>query len=350
MLSRLQIENILKETTPTEIESLARQAKTIKEQFFGRTISLYAPLYLSNYCSSQCTYCGFNSHNRIRRFKLTDEEMQKEMQFVADQGIENILLLTGESYQATPLSYLQDAVVIAKKFFPAISLEVHPVGEPEYGQLFKNGVDGITVYQETYDRVRYKEVHIAGTKSDFDFRYGTPERAAKAGIRSISMGILLGLSPHTAEDLFSLYSHVRYMERNYPGVEYSLSFPRLKPIKGQAFAKSVVDDKTFIKVLCLTRLLFPRVGINLSTRETARLRDHAIELCVTRISAGSNTSVGGYTIKPENEQDPQFDIEDHRSVQEMMTLLKKRNFDPILTDWRRISNDHLTHANSTEIL
>ncbi|MCK5580569.1 MAG: 2-iminoacetate synthase ThiH [Candidatus Omnitrophica bacterium] len=337
MFSLNQIKQTLENNDRAFLEDLARQAASLTKQYFGRTISLYTPLYLSNYCSSHCTYCGFNSHNRIHRMKLTPDEMHHEMQCVAKTGIKNILLLTGESYKATPLSYLTEAVEIAKKYFTGISLEVHPMEVREYQQLYLAGVDGITIYQETYDRNKYKEVHLSGEKSDYNFRVKTPERIAEAGIRQISMGILLGLGP-VAEDLLALFQHVRWMEKNYPGVEHSISFPRLRKIKGKDFAACPVDDKTFIKILCLTRILFPRVGINLSTRENAYLRDHALGLGVTRISAGSNTSVGGYDTQKLVPQDPQFDIEDSRSVKEIIHVLKQKNFDPVLTDWRPIEN------------
>lgn len=333
------IQSVLDSSDRNFLEDLAQKAKALTEQHFGRTISLYAPLYLSNFCSSECTYCGFKSKNRIRRFKLTDDQMHAEMKFIAEQGIENILMLTGESYKVTPLSYLHEAVDIAKQYFPSITLEVHPMETTEYRALFEYGVDGITVYQETYDRKRYKQVHLSGIKADYDFRYDAPERAALGGMRTISLGILLGLTPNIAQDLSALYTHLRAMEKNHPGVEYSLSFPRFRPIKGESFPGSAtVDDTTFIKIICLTRTLFPRVGINLSTREEPRLRDHALELGITRMSAGSNTSVGGYTQLEKKDQDPQFDIEDERSVEELVTLLKKRNFDPVFTDWRRITN------------
>lgn len=337
MITLYEIKNILSNNDPLFLEELAQRSSSITRQYFGRTISLYAPVYLSNYCSSHCTYCGFNSHHRIERIKLTTQQMHDEMEHVADSGIENILLLTGESYQATPLSYLKQSVEIAKQYFTGISLEVHPMETAEYAELFKNGVDGITVYQETYDRKRYHEVHVSGKKSDYDFRYGTPLRAAQGGIRQISLGILLGLAD-VGPDLLALYEHLRLMEKHSPGVEYSVSFPRLRKIKGRDFAICTVDDKMFIKIICLTRILFPRVGINLSTRETAMLRDNALELGFTRMSAGSNTSVGGYTIKNPDEQDPQFDIEDSRSVKEIVQLLKDKNFDPVFTDWRPIEN------------
>ena len=331
------ITSILNDQSPGSVEQLAQQATTLTRQYFGRTIALYAPLYISNYCSSHCTYCGFNSHHKINRLKLTPQQINQEAKQIADMGIEDLLILTGESYEATPLSYLKESVETCKKYFPSISMEIHPLEEDDYRELFHAGVDGITVYQETYDPTRYKEVHLAGKKSDYDFRYNTPERIALAGIRRISLGVLLGLTP-LAEDLFSLFTHLRFMEQNYPGVEYSISFPRLRKIKGRDFAICDVTDIDFIKAICMTRIFFPRVGINLSTRETESLRNNAMEIGITRISAASNTAVGGYSLKNSNDQNPQFDIADERSVKDMILFLKSQNFDPVLTDWRRIEN------------
>jgi len=332
------IKQVLADTNPETTESLAQQAASLTRQYFGRAIPLYAPLYISNYCSSQCTYCGFNNHHNIIRKKLSAAEIRQEAQAIANTGIEDLLLLTGESYEVAPLSYLLEAVEICKEFFPHIGLEIHPLEEDEYRELFSAGADSVTIYQETYDRERYKEVHLAGKKRDYDFRYHTPQRAARARMRRISLGILLGLSA-VAEDLFALFSHLKYMEKHFPGVDYSLSFPRLRKIKGRDFALCDVDDIAFIKIICLSRIFFPRVGINLSTRETAQLRDHAIELGVTRLSAGSNTSVGGYSLEAPQDQDPQFDIADHRTFDEIYAMLKQKNFDPVLTDWRRIGNE-----------
>ncbi len=335
MITLGDIKNILYDPSRETTERLAQEASRLTRQHFGRTITLYAPLYLSNFCSSYCTYCGFHSHNRIKRFKLTAHQMRQEMSFLAEEGIENALLLTGESYQATPLSYLKEATTIAKAYFPNISLEVHPMEKAEYHELFAQGVDGISVYQETYNRQRYQHVHRSGKKADYNYRLGAPERAAQAGMRHIALGILLGLAD-VAEDLHNLYQHIYWMERHYPGVEYSISFPRLRPVKGEDFAYCDVNDITLVRIICLTRIHFPRVGINCSTRESPQLRNHILELGVTRMSAGSNTSVGGYTITAPDKQDPQFDIKDNRSVSEMISLLKERHFDPVLTDWRRI--------------
>lgn len=336
-ISLAEIRDVLFNHDHQTTERLARRAALLTRQFFGRAISLYTPLYLSNYCSSPCVYCGFNSHARIPRLKLSSQEMRAEMETLADTGIENILLLTGESYDATPLPYLKEAVTLAKNYFSAISLEIHPLKTEEYRELFLAGADGVTIYQETYNRIRYQDVHPGGIKNDYDYRFNAPERMALAGIRQISLGILLGLSEVSA-DLLGLYEHLRALEKKYPGVEYSVSFPRLRSVQGQTLVPFPVNDETFIKIICLTRLLFPRVGLNLSTRETPRLRDHALELGITRLSAGSRTTVGGYTGAENPERAPQFDIADERSVAEIVALLKEKKFDPVFTDWRAIAN------------
>jgi 2-iminoacetate synthase len=331
-----QIHAILADTSRERLEALAREASDLTRQYFGRAISLYTPLYLSNFCSSHCTYCGFHSHHKIDRMKLGPEQITAEMATIAATGVRNILLLTGESPKATPLSYLKEAIEIAKTHFQGIALEVYPMTEAEYRELFLAGADGVTIYQETYDRARYAEVHLAGQKKDYVFRRGAPERIAQAGLRQISLGVLLGLGP-LAEDLAALFAHLRELEKVFPGVEYSLSFPRLRRIKSQEFVKDIVDDVTFTKILCLARILFPRVGINLSTRESADFRNHALRLSVTRISVGSKTTVGGYK-DPGDDAPPQFDVQDDRSTAELIRYLKDHDFDPVFTDWRRIEN------------
>ena len=330
-----KIRELLADTNRAHLESLAQEAARLTRQYFGRAIGLYTPLYLSNFCSSRCVYCGFNNHHKIKRIQLAAPEIDLEMQAIAKTGVQNILLLTGESPKLTPVAYLKEAITMAKKYFQGITLEVFPMSQEDYRTLFKAGADGVTVYQETYNRKRYAEVHLAGEKRDYDFRRGAPERIAQAGFRQISLGVLQGLGPLT-EDLASLFDHLRELEQKFPGVEYSLSFPRLRTIKAQEFAASTVDDITFVKILCLTRILFPRVGINLSTRESAEFRNRALELSVTRVSVGSKTTVGGYA--EETSTDPQFDMADQRSAADMITYLKTHNFDPVFTDWRRIEN------------
>ncbi len=330
------INAVLHDPDPVKLETLARNARRLTLGHFGKAIGLYTPLYLSNYCTSQCTYCGFHNRRKIARVKLTLAQMDAEMQAIAHTGVQNILLLTGESPQATPVSYLKEAVTLAKKYFQGISLEVFPMTEDDYRTLYLAGADGVTVYQETYDRGRYSEVHLAGQKRDYDFRYGAPERIAKAGMRQISLGVLLGLGP-LAGDLSALYNHLRGLEKKFPGVEYSLSFPRLRTIKTEALASNDVDDAAFVKVLCLTRTLFPHIGINLSTRETPAMRNRLMGLCVTKVSIGSRTTVGGYK-DATTAADPQFDIADERSAADTIAHLKAHGIDPVFTDWRRIEN------------
>ncbi len=336
MISPEEIRAILDDHNPVHLETLAGDARRLTRQYFGHAIGLYTPLYLSNFCASHCTYCGFHSHHTITRVKLTGEQTEREMQAIAALGTQNILLLTGESPQATPPEYLITAVRLAKKYFQGIALEVYPMREDEYRALYQAGADGVTVYQETYDCTRYAEVHLAGEKKNYAFRRQAPERVARAGLRQISLGILLGLGP-VAEDLAALYGHLQELERNFPGVEYSLSFPRLRTIKAREFATATVDDAAFVKILCLTRCLFPRVGLNLSTRETASLRNHLLDICITRVSIGSKTSVGGY-LTDEPPGDPQFDVADNRSAGDMILHLNAHGFDPVFTDWRKIDN------------
>ena len=323
---------------PELLERFAVKAAGITAVQFGRAVSLYAPVYLSNYCENNCVYCGFRSSGMIDRKKLTPDQMESEMKIVSGSGIRNILLLTGESRKMSPVSFLTDAVRIARKYFSSISLEVYPLETEEYAALYAEGVDGVTLYQETYDRDRYQELHLSGKKRDYDYRYATPERIAKAGIRMISMGILAGLS-RLEDDLFGLFRHLDFMERTYPGVEYSVSFPRLIPVEKDRTEYFNVDDTALAKCIILTRLAFPRVGINLSTREGTLFRDRALHFGVTRISAASNTSVGGYA--GGTSKDPQFDIRDRRTLREIDSALRKGGFDPVYTDWRRIENTPL---------
>lgn len=330
-----QILDVLNNQQPSFIENLAQQARQITKQYFGNAIGLYTPLYLSNYCSSHCVYCGFHRQNKIKRIKLEPDEINTEMKAISALGTQNILLLTGESPEITPISYLLEATHLACQYFQEVSFEVYPMSTEDYHSLYLKGADGVTVYQETYDRKRYQEVHLAGQKKNYDFRREAPFRIAQSGIRHLSLGILLGLGP-LAEDLCALYNHLRELEKAFPGIEYSLSFPRLRTIKSKVFSAQGIDDITFTKILSLTRLLFPRVGINLSTRETASFRNHALQIAVTKISIASKTTVGGY--QEQKTDDPQFDIADGRSAEETISYLKQNNFDPVFTDWRKIAN------------
>jgi 2-iminoacetate synthase len=318
------------------VESIKERAYAVKRQYFGDTISLYAPLYLSNFCENHCRYCGFQNELRIARKKLTEAEIGKECEALAKAGLQSVLLLTGDSRHQTPPSYLQRAVAIARGYFPHIALEVYPLALEEYEAMRNFGVDGVTIYQETYNRTRYEELHTYGPKRDFYYRLHTPDRIAQAGIRQISIGVLLGLADW-CEDITALFSHLRELEKKYPGIEYSLSFPRLRRVSGDSSFYAEVGDAEMLLIIAVARLLFPRVGINLSTRESASFRDAALLVGITRISAGSSTVVGGYT--NEEQSEGQFTIDDSRSLAQIKAMLHKQAIDPMLTDWRAIVND-----------
>lgn len=322
------------------LEELARAARDTTEQYFGRVVALYAPLYISNYCRNRCVYCGFNAgRSDVARKKLTPAEIEAECAAVASTGIRSILLLTGESRFHSPPSYIAAAVGIAARYFPNVAVEVYAMETEEYRQLYHSGVDGVTMFQETYDRERYGELHLAGPKKDYDYRVNAPERMARGGIRHIGMGSLLGLADWRIE-VPRFFRHVRYLEKKYPGVEYALSFPRLRPVSDDDRRYFPVSDLDMVKIIAAARLLFPRAGINLSTRESAEFRDRIVRIGVTKMSAGSVTSVGGYATRESQEElDGQFEVHDRRSVAEVKAMLKDAGFDPVLTDWRNIANE-----------
>ena len=321
------------------LEDLAQAAQELTRRTFGRAISLYAPLYLSNYCQNRCAYCGFHAGmTQVARSKLTMSEIDLECEALASTGFRSVLLLTGESRFHSPPSYIRDAVIVAGRRFPNVALEVYPLETEEYRELYLAGADGVTLFQETYDRKRYDELHLAGPKKVYDYRYNAPERIARAGFRHISMGALLGLADWR-EEVPRLFRHVRNMEKAYPGVEYTLSFPRLRPVANDNRPYFSVTDRDMVKIICAGRLLFPRAGINLSTREDPEFRDRIIDFGVTKMSAGSLTSVGGYADREKRLHDGQFEVHDQRSFSEIKALLVRKGYDPVVTDWRNIANE-----------
>ncbi|MDR2432085.1 MAG: 2-iminoacetate synthase ThiH [Candidatus Margulisbacteria bacterium] len=335
---------IFNDSDPNLLERLAREARDLTRQHFGRTVSLYAPLYLSNYCANQCTYCGFKAGLGISRRRLTAQEIDAECRALAGAGIQSILLLTGGSRQHTPPEYLEQAVRAAGKYCASVAIEVYPLETAEYARLNAAGCDGLTIFQETYDRARYAVLHPAGRKRDYAYRYQAPRRAAQAGLRQITLGPLLGLSAWR-QDVLALYAHLRGLEKEFPGVDYALSFPRLRKLSDYAEDDYLVSDADLVKIICVTRLLFPRVGLSLSTRESSGFRDHAIHFGITKISAGSSTSVGGYAAPSAPDgRAPQFEINDKRSVAAIKAMLKRQGFDPVFTDWRCLVKSAYGHS------
>ena len=327
--------NLLSEKALGYLEPMARKAHRTTVQYFGRTIQLYVPLYISNFCSNECIYCGFNRTNQIRRRKLTLGEIEREVRAISETEMKHILLLTGEAPDVTPLEYIEDAVGVIKKWFPSVSIEVFPMEEEGYRRLREAGVDGMTLYQEVYDREVYRKVHLVGRKADYRFRLDAPERAARAGLRTISVGALLGLGAKRREAFFT-GMHARYLEDNYLSTEIGLSVPRINPAEGGFQPFDLVDDKTFVQFLTAYRLFMPRSAISISTRERAVMRDHLMSLGATRLSAGSRTDVGGYTA-PDDASTSQFDIFDARSVAQTIQAIRDRGLQPVFKDWELIS-------------
>jgi 2-iminoacetate synthase len=314
------------------LEPMALAARELTRQRFGNTIQIFAPLYLSNECKSHCTYCGFSVGNEIRRKTLSMYELDREASALYEQGIRHILLLTGEDYRATPVDYLETAALQIRDRFPSMTIEVYPLKAADYERLRKAGVDGLAVYQETYDPVRYREVHLQGMKKRMEFRLNCPDRAGQAGIRRIAIGALLGLSRPVSE-VYMLGLHGRYIMHHYWKTQLSVSLPRLRKATGLSELPEV-GDREFVRYLLALRLFLPDAVITLSTRESPEFRDRLAGLCITQMSAGSKTDPGGYRPDPEQERAAeQFSIDDHRSIAQMSERLKELGKEPVFLDW-----------------
>ncbi|HNW39482.1 MAG TPA: 2-iminoacetate synthase ThiH [Candidatus Omnitrophota bacterium] len=324
---------LLSPEAENNLESMAQKAQVITRRNFGKSMQLYTPLYLSNYCENSCSYCGFNLNNKIERKKLSLDEVQKEAQLISASGLKHILILTGESRGKSPVSYIRDCVSILKKRFSSIAIEVYPLTEDEYAVLVLAGADGLTIYQETYDERLYAKLHLCGPKKDYRFRLDAPERGAKAGMRSISIGALLGLGDWRREAFF-LGLHAKYLQDNFPDIEIGVSVPRIQPQTGDFKAARQVSDKNITQIILALRIFLPRLSIALSTRESPGFREALIPLGVTKISAGSVTSVGGHAIYAKPRQEAlQFQIQDQRSVNEIKIMLEKKGYQPVFKDW-----------------
>ncbi|WP_073027563.1 2-iminoacetate synthase ThiH [Lutispora thermophila] len=315
------------------LEQMAVKAQQLTFWNFGKVIFLFTPLYLSNYCTNKCVYCGFNVTNDIKRSKLTLAEVEQEAEAISRTGIRHILILTGESRKESPVSYIKECVYVLKKYFSSISIEVYPLEEQEYAELVKAGVDGFTMFQEVYNEELYPQLHMGGPKSNYCYRLDAPERACRAYMRTVNIGSLLGLDEWRRESFFTGL-HADYLQGNYPDIEISVSFPRIRPSAGCFKPKYQVTDKNLVQAMLALRIFMPRVGITLSTRENAKLRDNLIGLGVTKMSAGSSTAVGGYSNK--NKSEGQFDISDERSVEEIKQLIRSKGYQPVFKDWQQI--------------
>jgi 2-iminoacetate synthase len=316
------------------LEAMAQAAHQLTLRHFGRTIVLYTPLYLANYCVNHCVYCGFNAANKILRRKLTLAEVENEARVIAQSGLQHLLILTGESRQHSPISYIKECITVLRRYFSSISIEIYPVSTGEYGELVAAGVDGMTIYQEVYDEEIYLRLHPAGPKRNYRFRLEAPERVAQAGVRTLNIGALLGLGQWRNE-VFLTGMHLAYLQKCFPEIEISVSFLRMRPQFGDYQPEFPVSDRDLVQSMLAMRLFLPRAGITLSTRESARLRDCLINLGVTKMSAGSSTAIGGHT--DAKDSIGQFEISDTRSVEEMRKSIAQLGYKPVLKDWHDLS-------------
>ncbi|MGA2774858.1 MAG: 2-iminoacetate synthase ThiH [Candidatus Omnitrophota bacterium] len=329
-----QFSALLSASAEKYLEEIAARAHELTISNFGKTIQLYTPMYLSDYCENKCAYCGFTADNSFKRKKLSLDEVEKEAKFIASTGLKHILILTGESRKMTPISYIKDCVNVLKKYFSSISIEIFPLTEAEYAELVSCGVDGLTIYQEVYDETVYDSVHLAGAKKNYNFRLDAPERGCASGMRNVNIGILLGLAPWRKEAFF-MGLHAKYLQDKFPDVEIGISLPRLRPQVGNFTAPYIVTDKNIVQMIMALRLFLPRVGITISTRENPEFRENILSLGITKMSAGSTTAVGGHTLNQGAHQ-AQFRISDERSVDEIKDAIERKGYQPVLKDWLQL--------------
>ena len=349
-----RFEGLIAPKTDAELEAMARTSRALTMKHFGKTIRLFAPIYLSNECINSCKYCGFSKENPILRVTLEVDQMLLEARHLLNEGFRNLLLVAGEHPKFVSTDYLERCITALAPEVPGISIEVAPMDTEEYAPLVRAGAEGLIVYQETYHKPTYAQLHLSGPKKNFEYRLETPERAYAAGFRRIGIGALIGLW-NWREEVVALAMHAEYLLKHCWKSLLTVSVPRLRPAAGEFQPLDWLGDREFVQVVCALRICFPQIGIVLSTREPAELRDSLLPLGITMMSAGSLTEPGGYTgqgrdslhhtVKGKTvalEQTPadavateQFAISDERSAAEIAELLRAKGFEPVWKDWDR---------------
>jgi len=321
------------------LEKMAQKARLETSKHFGNTVYLFTPLYIANYCENYCVYCGFNCYNHIRRMKLTMEQIEQEMKVISDSGMEEILILTGESRSQSDVEYIGEACKLARKYFRMVGLEIYPVNTDEYRYLHECGADYVTVFQETYDTEAYEKLHLAGHKRVWPYRFDAQERALRGGMRGVAFSALLGLSDFRKDALASAL-HVYYLQRKYPHAEMSLSCPRLRPIINNDKINPLnVHEKQLCQIICAYRIFLPFVGITVSSRESAEFRNGIVKIAATKVSAGVSTGIGDHESKYSGKEsegakgDEQFEIDDNRSLDAMYEDIANEGLQPVLNDY-----------------
>ncbi|MGP8214780.1 MAG: 2-iminoacetate synthase ThiH [Bacteroidia bacterium] len=312
------------------LEQMTLKSRQLTLKRFGNTIQLYAPMYLSNECNNICVYCGFSFDNKIRRRTLTMEEISKEAAAIKQMGFDHILLVTGEAFLTVNLPYFTKAIQTIRPFFSNISIEVQPLEAEEYAKLHNEGLYAVLVYQETYNKENYKNYHPKGKKSNFYYRLDTPDRIGQAGIHKTGLGVLLGLEDWRTDSFFCAL-HLDYLTKKYWQTKYSISFPRIRPAEGVHIDKKNITDKELVQLITTYRLFNEDVELSMSTRESQKFRNNIIKLGITSMSAGSKTNPGGYAVEPESLK--QFDIDDTRTPQEMVEIIRMQGYEPVWKDW-----------------
>lgn len=323
------------------LEEMAQRARIETSRHFGNTVYLFTPLYIANYCENYCIYCGFNCYNHIQRLRLDQEQLKREMKIIAESGMEEILILTGESRAQSGLPYIGEACRLARQYFRLVGVEIYPLNTDEYRYLHECGVDFVTVFQETYDTERYEQLHLLGHKRVWPYRFNAQERALRAGMRGVTCSALLGLADFRRDALASAL-HVYYLQRKYPQAEFSLSCPRLRPIiNNDKISPQDVGERQLCQVLCAYRIFLPYVGITVSSRESAAFRNGIVKIAATKVSAGVSTGIGDHASKYHTETakgeqvkgDEQFEINDGRNLRQMTADMAGEGLQPVLNDY-----------------
>ena len=321
------------------LEMMAQRASRETSRHFGNTVYMFTPLYIANYCENYCVYCGFNCYNHINRMKLSAEQIEKEMKVIADSGMEEILILTGESRSQSDVTYIGEACKLARKYFRMVGLEIYPVNTDEYRYLHECGADYVTVFQETYDADKYETLHLRGHKRVWPYRFDSQERALMGGMRGVAFSALLGLSDFR-KDALATALHAYFLQRKYPHAEMSLSCPRLRPIINNDQINPLdVHEKQLCQILCAYRIFLPFAGITVSSRESADFRNGIVKIAATKVSAGVSTGIGDHESKYSgktscSEQgDEQFEINDNRSLEHMYSDIEGEGLQPVLNDY-----------------
>lgn len=314
------------------LEEIAQKAQKETRKHFGNSVAIFTPLYIANYCENYCVYCGFNCHNTIKRAQLNAEEIEKEMQAIAETGLEEVLILTGESPNKSSVEYIGEACKIAKKYFKLIGLEVYPMDSKDYAYLHECGADFVTVFQETYNSDKYKTLHLGGRKRIFPYRLNAQERAIMGGMRGVGFAALLGLDDFR-KDALATGMHAYLLQKKYPHAEIAFSCPRLRPIiNNDKINPKDVHEPQLLQIICAYRIFMPFASITISTRECERFRDNIIQIAATKISAGVNVGIGGHS-QEEEKGDEQFEISDGRSVDEIYQMIEDNGMQPVMTDY-----------------